>query len=249
MILNMMYFLKPIKYRLQILSRYFPFSNIIKKHLLKLILNDQEKLFFSLLAPNDGVGTEADIGYLIQIGWYASLQEEFFHDNEGDIIPWLTYPATAFLKQRLQQELFVFEYGAGGSTLFFAQRVNEIHSVEHQPEWYHQIQTKSKENVFIYLTELDYNGNYHKFPLNLQKFHVILIDGRDRVRCCQVAPKALRPDGVIILDDSQRSRYKVGIQYLLEQGFKQIPFYGLRPKATQDSCTTIFYKPGNCLNI
>lgn len=244
-----MSFPRTFKYCIQSLSKYVPFSSTLKKYLLKLLLNDQEKQFFSLVAPEDSVGTKAARGYLMQTGWYDSLHQDVFQDREGNPIPWLTYPAIALLKQRLKPDLFVLEYGSGSSTLFFAQRVKELYSIEHHPDWYNRIKTQSPENAHLFLTELNYGGDYHKLAVSLGKFHIILIDGRDRVNCCRLAPQILYPSGVIILDDSERSGYQHGIQYLLDQKFRQLPFHGLKPRSTQESCTTIFYKPGNCLNI
>jgi predicted SAM-dependent methyltransferase len=53
----------------------------------------------------------------------------------ADRQPWLPYTATTFLDQKITGDSRVFEYGAGGSTLFFASRVAEVVSVEHDSEW------------------------------------------------------------------------------------------------------------------
>jgi FkbM family methyltransferase len=49
--------------------------------------------------------------------------------------PWITYPAARFLETLLTRECRVFEYGAGGSTLFFSKRVGELVTVEHDRLW------------------------------------------------------------------------------------------------------------------
>jgi hypothetical protein len=49
--------------------------------------------------------------------------------------PWVTFAAIRFLEQVLRKDMRVWEYGSGGSTLFFAARVGEVFSVEHDPEW------------------------------------------------------------------------------------------------------------------
>jgi len=51
-------------------------------------------------------------------------------------IPWLTFPSIRQLSSLLTSEMRVFEYGSGGSTLFFANRVAEVISVEHDEAWY-----------------------------------------------------------------------------------------------------------------
>jgi hypothetical protein len=50
-------------------------------------------------------------------------------------IPWLTYAAIELLEQVLRPEMRVFEWGVGGSTLFFSSRVGQVVSVEHDLGW------------------------------------------------------------------------------------------------------------------
>ena len=53
--------------------------------------------------------------------------------------PWITFSAIEFLKKTLKENMRVYEYGVGGSTLFFAKRVKEVVSVEHEPGWINQV--------------------------------------------------------------------------------------------------------------
>jgi len=48
-------------------------------------------------------------------------------------IPWINYPAVNFLSARIDASSRVFEYGCGGSTVFFARRAQSVASVEHDP--------------------------------------------------------------------------------------------------------------------
>lgn len=50
-------------------------------------------------------------------------------------LPWLTYPAIWFLRRVIGRGSRVFEFGSGGSTLFFARLGAEVTSVEHDPKW------------------------------------------------------------------------------------------------------------------
>ncbi|MBL0257980.1 MAG: hypothetical protein IPQ03_10865 [Bacteroidetes bacterium] len=52
---------------------------------------------------------------------------------------WLTYPVIDFLKNYLRKDMRVFEYGGGGSTLFFAKRVAELVTVEHDKDWFQKL--------------------------------------------------------------------------------------------------------------
>lgn len=51
-------------------------------------------------------------------------------------IPWMVFGCIDFLKVWLKPEMKIFEYGSGGSTLFFANKVNNVYSVEHNQDWY-----------------------------------------------------------------------------------------------------------------
>lgn len=53
----------------------------------------------------------------------------------ADRRPWITFGATRFLGRKLSRHARVFEYGAGGSTLYFAKRAAEVVSVEHDAAW------------------------------------------------------------------------------------------------------------------
>jgi FkbM family methyltransferase len=53
-----------------------------------------------------------------------------------DRTPWMVYPAIDFLESLLSKTSRVFEFGAGGSTLFFSGKVGELVSVEHDAEWF-----------------------------------------------------------------------------------------------------------------
>ncbi|MGI6098591.1 MAG: hypothetical protein ACOYD3_02410 [Kiritimatiellia bacterium] len=51
-------------------------------------------------------------------------------------IPWITYPALEWLDCHIHADMTVFEWGTGGSTLFYARHTKHVVSVEHNPEWY-----------------------------------------------------------------------------------------------------------------
>src|SRR4030095_1446538 len=50
-------------------------------------------------------------------------------------LPWFSYGAIEFLENYLQNETRVFEFGSGGSTLFFAQRAQSVVAVEDNAHW------------------------------------------------------------------------------------------------------------------
>ena len=68
--------------------------------------------------------------------WTRSLS----HTPVEDGTPWVTYAAINFLSRSLTEQMRVFEWGVGGSTIFFAQRAAELVSVEHDCKWAEDIQ-------------------------------------------------------------------------------------------------------------
>ena len=54
-------------------------------------------------------------------------------------IPWITFEAIRWLDRYLKPNMVAFEYGSGGSTIFFAERVQELVSIEHEENWYSDV--------------------------------------------------------------------------------------------------------------
>lgn len=72
------------------------------------------------------------------IDLYERQQPDFLAEAR----PWMCFPAVERLDQFLTSESRVFEYGSGGSTIYFAQRVREVVSIEHEPSWYSRVRAE-----------------------------------------------------------------------------------------------------------
>jgi len=203
----------------------------------------EPKLLKMLLSMNSG-------GYLKDIGWIESFKNQLPMDKEENPLPWVTYSFIDFISDRLTNEMNIFEYGSGNSTLWYAQRVNSVTSVEHDKEWFEKIKNSMPENVNINYQKLIKNEKYSHFTSqSSEKFDIVIVDGRDRVNCILNSINSLNNNGVIVLDDSEREYYLKGIKFLLTNGFKKIDFWGISPGLFYKKCTTIFYKEDNCLGI
>lgn len=77
------------------------------------------------------------------LSWRRTMNAEG-HCLEHEL-PWLTFPAIERLRSFLAPDMRVFEYGSGGSTLFFARRANEVVSMEHNGEWYEKLMSRLEE--------------------------------------------------------------------------------------------------------
>lgn len=208
---------------------------IIRKH--KIVRN----ILYSFFSPD---------GYFNKIGWTNSVDNNLPLNNKNQPIPLATYPYLDFICERLNNQMTIFEYGSGNSTLFFASIVKEVYSVEHNKSWYYYLKYKLPQNCHLQFIALEYDGKYSIAPqLTNKKFDIVIVDGRDRVNCMKQSIQSLNDGGVIILDDSERDYYAPGIKFLLDNGFKKIDFYGIRPTHLLKACTTIFYRNNNVLDI
>ncbi|HVZ34586.1 MAG TPA: class I SAM-dependent methyltransferase [Polyangiaceae bacterium] len=188
-------------------------------------------------------------GYLATRGWFNSLIESASVDARAEPIPWITYPCLRVLESRARQDMEVFEYGSGFSTLWWAKRVRHVVSCEHDRSWYERIRALVPANVeMIHATR-----DEHRYSATIlgytNRFDIVVIDGRDRVRCAQNAVQALKPEGVIVWDNSDREYYQAGFDLLARQGFRRIDFFGMAPMVPFECATAVFYRDRNCLGM
>jgi len=189
-------------------------------------------------------------GYLKEWNWINSVKNRQAIGKNDEAIPWFTYPSIEFLKDRLNKNLSVLEYGSGNSSIWFADRVGTITSIEHDKKWFNKIKSVLPNNAKIILNNPLNKLEYHQIIKTLpNKYNIIVVDAIDRVNCLKTAVEYLTENGVIILDNSNREEYLEGINFLLEKNFRKIDFWGMTPGVNTNWATTVFYRSKNCLNI
>jgi predicted O-methyltransferase YrrM len=188
--------------------------------------------------------------YLQYTGWLESIRRGYPCKPDGSELPWMNYAVISFLEARLQKHFSLFEFGSGFSTIFYSRHVKKVISVEYDPAWFATIRQRAPQNASILLQDYDVDGLYCRTIVKTgQRFDVVIVDGRDRVNCVQQSISCLSADGVILLDDSQRSEYAPGIEYARARGFKALDFEGLKPTGPDMHRTTVLYRSENCLGL
>ena len=169
----------------------------------------------------------------------------------GDELPWMNYSIISFFEERITKEHSLFEYGSGYSTAFYSKLAKNVTSIEHDQEWYNLTIKKIPENSSLIFTAEDTDGDYCRSIIKLDKtFDIIIVDGKDRVNCIKQCVNSLSNRGVLLLDDSNRSEYREGIDLLIKKGFKFLIFQGLKPAGNGSTdFSTLFYKSDNCFGI
>lgn len=183
--------------------------------------------------------------------------------------PWLAFSCSDFLRKQIRQGWKVFEYGSGGSSLFFALHGAAGVSVEHDTGWAQKVQEKLREagakwQVLIVPSEaglLDSRGcedpsgyrssfpgfedrNFKKYAETIDSFpkasfDLVIVDGRARPSCLLHGAAKVRPGGFLILDDSQRERYQAVIK-ILGPEWKRTDFTGPKPQCPDWPQTTLW---------
>lgn len=131
--------------------------------------------------------------------WKPSKPEEIRPE------PWLGTDAKRYFGSLLKPDMTVLEFGAGGSTLWMADKVKEIMSVENNAAWLDTIKDKSLKNVTLYY------WNEPEPPEFEQLFDLVFIDGEPverRANWIMAVPHLVKMGGNIVLDNSNRLEYE-----------------------------------------
>lgn len=179
-------------------------------------------------------------------GQWSSARKRMSVDNNGVEIPWYTYPAIEYLKSFDFKSCDVFEFGSGNSSLYWAKRARSVVSVEDNKEWFKIVNNrKSINQSVIYGPD---EMSYVKALADENKlFEIVVIDGNWRMQCTLAAIRHLKPDGMIVLDNSDRIIEKKCSELLRKEGFIQIDFSGFGPINGYCWTTSIFMKTANFL--
>ncbi|CAN5137243.1 hypothetical protein BH09ACT12_BH09ACT12_26140 [soil metagenome] len=152
--------------------------------------------------------------------------------------PWWTFEAAdevaAFLLDRPGAR--VFEWGSGASTIWLGARAGTVITVEHDAAWSEHIAGALPATVTLILEEprssdtprigsakpgfagLDFSAYVAALDAVDGDFDLIVIDGRAREACLARAVQRLRPDGLIVVDNVERGRYRAAIALVANRG-------------------------------
>jgi hypothetical protein len=183
-------------------------------------------------------------------GWARSVRVLLPIDEHGEPVPYIPYCATALLRERLSPDLSVLEFGAGHSTLFFMKRVGHLTALEHHADWVKTLRSRVTGNVELIAVPADPPDAYGAPALESAKtYDVIVVDGRHRTVCFDMALQRITARGVVLLDDSDRPAYAGIFERARAAGFRALTLEGHKPASLNLHRSTFFYRDGNCLNL
>lgn len=129
--------------------------------------------------------------------WYAPRSPD-----EIISVPWLHADAVDYMDTLLQPDWRVLEHGGGGSTLWFAELVKDVVTIEHDLYWRLKLRDIAPGNVTL----------LERVPENAPEegFDLFMIDGEREMRgsCIIRARLYVRPGGWVVLDNANRPEYE-----------------------------------------
>ena len=131
-------------------------------------------------------------------------------------LPWLPFRLIDELEEVVGAGYRVFEYGGGGSTLWFLDRGATVVTVEHHERWAQHLRTEVRSDHWTLLERSGTDG-YAAYIAAIEDyedewFDLVVVDGRERARCVAAALPKVRRGGLLIVDDADRERYTAALQ-------------------------------------
>lgn len=116
----------------------------------------------------------------------------------------------------------MFEFGSGASSVWLARRAGTVTTVEHDRDWAASVERALAPypNAHLVVAGFDPKGPAAEQPYvqaiaadsDHAPYDLIIVDGRRRNDCLTAAIPHLKPDGMILFDDSGRDRYRSAIE-------------------------------------
>lgn len=148
-------------------------------------------------------------------------------------VPWWTFSAIARVERWIAErgDVRAFEYGAGASTAWLARRCRQVVSAEHDAGFFRVVAPSfTQDNVELRLVEphrgvasprvrsgrkgyADCDFSDYVDAIGTDRYDLIVIDGRARVACFERARRQLARGGLIVFDNSERSRYASALNW------------------------------------
>lgn len=120
--------------------------------------------------------------------------------------PWYTNKFLEVLKTWDLSDKVIFEYGLGGSTLWYSHKVKKQYGVDSDEVWMQWVGQYLNDNgKFPYLL---YETDPNLYPSSIYrcqtKFDIVVVDGIERDACVPMALDCLKDDGILIIDNYQQ---------------------------------------------
>ncbi|HUF08824.1 MAG TPA: hypothetical protein VMO47_05850 [Rhodothermales bacterium] len=182
----------------------------------------------------------------------------------------MTLEAIEYLDRYLTKSMDMFEWGSGGSTVFFAERVRTVCTIEHDQSWgarvRHELNRREISNVDlevvaptvssdpgtsveepIWDNRPEYaNLDFRAYVETIEKWpdaslDLAVVDGRCRPDCIRYATRKVKPMGLLVVDNSERAAYRAALSTVAHWYTRH--FFGPVVGCSLFSRTSVYVKP------
>ena len=194
----------------------------------------------------------------------------------GDGRPWIQFRARDAIRATVPTNPRVLEFGAGGSTLYWLGLGASVTCVVHDPVWAESVreraraifgssalldlrvvppeQAQNAAELALYgttdesLRHLSFRGYVHAADdVEDGSVDLLMVDGRARSAALQVAARKAGPNGLIVLDNSERDEYQAAQHDLGTRGWVWTRYFGPVPYLRHFSETAIATRARSCV--
>lgn len=188
-------------------------------------------------------GILTPIRFSVNSGHFKSSLKNKAIDKNGKHIPWYSYPAIDLLMQKDFKGKRILEFGGGQSTIWWANRAEQVKSFEGNKAWFDYIKGLMPDNATLIFADDSSAENcitsVNKHLKEDELFDIIIIDGLWRYELCEVAMKHLNKDGAIIADNSESYDFQ---KAFANSSMQRVDFYGYSPGVVLKQGTSILFK-------
>jgi predicted O-methyltransferase YrrM len=160
-------------------------------------------------------------------------------------LPWLPFRLIDELEAVVGPGSRVFEYGGGGSTLWYLDRGAVVVTVEHDQEWAAALDRSISSDRWTLVVRplaegyATYAKAISSYPDNW--FDVVVVDGRARPRCVGRAQAKVKPGGLLLVDDVNVERYAAAVNGV---AWPRRDIVGLAPAKLSLGHAAVLTRPG-----
>ena len=183
---------------------------------------------------------------ILTYGFFKSVKFNLPVNNHKEAIPWYTYSSIEYLNNLDLNNVNIFEYGSGNSSIYFLNKGALVTSVEDDLDWFKKIKNKMEGHNLIF----EENQKEYISKVSTKKFDIVVIDGSYRFECAEYTISEIKSNKIspqlIIFDNSDW--YENSINLIdKELGWERVDFYGLGPVNNYTWVTSMYFNPTNNL--
>lgn len=160
--------------------------------------------------------------------------------RDGTPIPWVTHSFLDYVSRLNLKNMKMIEFGSGNSTIFFAKRVRDLVSYEHDLTYISLLRNQYNYRGKIIHVDHQYAGVLSDFEAD-----IVFIDGLDRNGLLKTLLKFISSNSqnipqIVMIDNPDFIDQNI-LSELVNSGFMRIDFYGFVSANFNEGISSLFF--------